>query len=237
MFLYPKMFIPMDYNIPPTLYSLMNSIVNYDREEDDKVKIKNLPTYARDVIFDFTYPLSSNINREDFEVMILKKFMMYRIGYETLNAFKIALDVKLNEIMPIYNKMFDMLEGWDLFSDGERETRNVTDSRTTNSTNTTSGTNTSSNTSDRRFSELPQNQLADLRNGTFVTDYNYDTTNGTDIVSSNGSNNILDNGTLSETITRSPADKIKIYKEFIENRNSIYTMIFKDLSVLFYGLA
>jgi hypothetical protein len=215
----------------------MNSIVNYNREENEKIKIKNLPLYAKDVIFDFTYPLSSNINRDEFEVMILKKFMMYRIGYDTLNAFKIALDVKLNEIMPIYNKMFDMLEGWDLFSDGERETRNVTDSRTTNSTNTTSGTNTSSNTSDRRFSQLPQNQLDDLRNGTFVTDYNYDTTNGTDTVSSSGSNNILDNGTLQETITRSPADKIKIYKEFIENRDSIYTMIFKDLSVLFYGLA
>ena len=230
-----RIYLPTDYDLPPTLYSVMNAIVNFDREE--KIKIKNLPSYARSEIFDFTYPLSNNVTKELFETMILKKFMMYRIGFETVTAFKIALDVKLNEIMPIYNKMFDMLEGWDLFTDGERETRTQTDSRITNSSNSTSGTTTTVNTSDRRFSELPQNEIQSIQNGNYVTDYNYDTTNNSDTVSSTGTNNILDSGNLSETITRSPADKIKIYKEFIENRNSIMTMIFKDLSVLFYGLA
>lgn len=235
MFPFERIYLPTDYDLPPTLYSIMNAIVNFDREE--KIKIKDLPSYARSEIFDFTYPLSVNVSKELFEEMILKKFMMYRIGFETVTAFKIALDVKLNEIMPIYNKMFDMLEGWDLFTDGERETRTQTDSRITNSTNSTSGTTTTVNTSDRRFSELPQNEIQDIQNGNYVTDYNYDTTNNSDTVSSTGTNNILDSGNLSETITRSPADKIKIYKEFIENRNSIMTMIFKDLSVLFYGLA
>ena len=235
MFSLFRIYLPTDYDLPPTLYSVMNAIVNFDREE--KIKIKNLPSYARSEIFDFTYPLSNNVTKELFETMILKKFMMYRIGFETVTAFKIALDVKLNEIMPIYNKMFDMLEGWDLFTDGERETRTQTDSRITNSSNSTSGTTTTVNTSDRRFSELPQNEIQSIQNGNYVTDYNYDTTNNSDTVSSTGTNNILDSGNLSETITRSPADKIKIYKEFIENRNSIMTMIFKDLSVLFYGLA
>lgn len=230
-----RMYLPTDYDLPPTLYRIMNSIVNFNREE--KIKIKDLPSYARSEIFDFTYPLSNNVSKELFEEMILKKFMMYRIGFETVTAFKIALDVKLNEIMPIYNKMFDMLEGWDLFTDGEREVRSQTDSRTTNSTNSTSGTTTTVNTSDRRFSELPQNEIEYIQNGNYVTDYNYDTTNNSDTVSSTGSNDIEEEGSLSETITRSPADKIKIYKEFIENRNSIMTMIFKDLSVLFYGLA
>ena len=31
-------------------------------------------------------------------------------------------------------------------------------------------------------------------------------------------------------------DKMKIYKEFIENRKSIYTLIFEELDSLFYGL-
>ncbi|MBO7695212.1 MAG: hypothetical protein J6T10_21530 [Methanobrevibacter sp.] len=225
-FLYPKMFIPTDYDIPPTLYDIMNAIVNFNREE--KVKIKDLPSYARSEIFDFDYPLTDNISKEEFETLILKKFMMRRIGYETVTAFKIALDTKLNEIMPMYNKMFDMLDGWDLFNNGENITRTVTDSRATNSNNSSSGT----STSDRRFSELPQNQLADVRNGTYVTDYNYDTS--TDNIM--GSNQVLDSGNLSETISRSPADKIRIYKEFIENKESIYSMIFKDLDKLFYGL-
>lgn len=223
--LFPMM-LPTNYDIPPTLYDIMNSIVNYDREE--KVKINELEKYAREKIFDFNYPLSDKVNKEDFEVLILKKFKMYRIGYQTMTAFKNALEVKLNEVMPKYNKMFNMLDGWDLFNDGERETRNVIDSRNTNSTSSSNGT----NISDRRYSELPQNRIQDVQDGKYITDYNYDT----DTNSMTGNNSINDNGTLNETINRSPSDKIKLYKEFQDDVNSIYTMIFNDLDDLFYGL-
>jgi hypothetical protein len=37
-------------------------------------------------------------------------------------------------------------------------------------------------------------------------------------------------------ILRSPADKIAIYKEMQDSIKSIYTMIFDDLDILFYGL-
>jgi len=220
------MMLPTNYDIPPTLYDIMNSIVNYDREE--KVKINELEKYAREKIFDFNYPLSDKVNKEDFEVLILKKFKMYRIGYQTMTAFKNALEVKLNEVMPKYNKMFNMLDGWDLFNDGEKETRNVIDSRNTNSISSSNGT----NISDRRYSELPQNRIQDVQDGKYITDYNYDT----DTNSMTGNNSINDNGTLNETINRSPSYKIKLYKEFQDDVNSIYTMIFNDLDDLFYGL-
>ena len=207
-----------DYNLPPTLYRLLNSIVNYDAEE--QTKIKNLAAAGREDIFDFDYPLSTHVDKEDFEVMILNHFLMRRIGYDTLNAFKIALDVKMNEIMPMYNKMFDMLDGWDIFNDGER----VVESGTNSLTNETS----SENISDRRYSDTPQNQLQNVRDGKYITDYNYDTDNGS--VTSESS------GTDSRTIIRTPSDKMKLYKEFIENKKSIMTMIFEDLDVLFYGL-
>ena len=223
--MFPLM-LPTDYNIPPTLYSIEEAIVNFNRE--DKVKIKDLEKYARGTIFDFEYPLTENIDKEKFEVLILKKFKMRRIGYQTMTAFKNALEVKLNEIMPLYNKMFDSLNGWNLFNDGEVETRNVVDSRNTNSTSSSTG----QNISDRRFSELPQNRLEDLRTGDYVTDYNYDTDNN----SMTGNNTINDNGTLTEVINRSPSDKIEIYKQLQQDIKSIYTMIFNDLDDLFYGL-
>ncbi len=234
MYLFPMMFLPTNYDIPPTLYSIMESIVNFDREE--KVKINELPLYARSEIFDFTYPLSTHINKEEFEVLILKHYIMRRIGYETMTAFKLALDSKLNEIMPMYNKLFDMLEGWDLLNSGESITRSVTDGRQTTNFNTVSGTNSNTSNSDRRFSELPQNRLNDVADGTYVTDYNLDHNTSVDNISSVTNGSVLDNGSLNETINRSPQDKIRIYKEFIENRESIYTMIFKDLDDLFYGL-
>lgn len=215
-----------DYNLPPTLYRLLNSIVNFDAEE--QTKIKNLAREGREDIFDFEYPLSTHVQRENFEVMILNHFLMRRIGYDTLNAFKIALNVKMNEIMPMYNKMFDMLDGWNIFNDGEITSRTVTDSGTNSLNNIT----TSQNTSDRRYSDTPQQQLQDVRDGKYITDYNYDTDNGSVSSSSAGT----DSRSTLESITRTPSDKMKLYKEFIENKKSIMTMIFEDLEPLFYGL-
>lgn len=215
-----------DYNLPPTLYRLLNSIVNFDEEQE--TKIKDLAAAGREEIFDFSYPLSENVTKEDFEVTILNHFLMRRIGYDTLNAFKIALNVKMNEIMPIYNKMFDMLEGWNIFSDGERVTRTVTDAGSNSLSNTT----TSQNTSDRRYSDTPQQQLTNVRDGKYITDYNYDTDNGSTSSTSSGT----DSRSTTETINRTPSDKMRLYKEFIENKKSIMTMIFEDLEPLFYGL-
>ena len=207
-----------DYNLPPTIYRLLNSIVNFDAEE--QTKIKDLAAAGREDIFDFEYPLSTHVDREEFEVMILNHFLMRRIGYDTLNAFQIALNVKMNEIMPMYNKMFDMLDGWDIFNDGET----VLESGTNSLNNITN----SSNTSDRRYSDTPQQQLQNVQDGKYITDYNYDQDSGN--VSSSTA------GTDSRTITRTPSDKMKLYKEFIENKKSIMTMIFEDLEPLFYGL-
>lgn len=223
-----------DYNLPPTLYRIMNSLANFDITEneevdiEDKVKIKNLATTTRSQIFDFDYPLTENMTKAEFEVLILNHFLMRRIGYDTVNAFKIALCVKLNEIMPIYNKLFDALDGWDIFNDGEITSRSVSDA----GTNSLNNISTTSSTSDRRYSDTPQNQLANIRDGKYITDYNYDQDSGNISSSTSGS----DSRNTIENITRSPSDKIKIYKEFIENRKSILTMIFDDLDCLFYGL-
>ncbi len=244
-------FLPPNCNKPPTIYTILESIVNPDvdlNEQAPEVKIKDLAKVGRSTIFNFDYPLTSYITKEKFETMILNHFLQRRIGFETVTAFRIQLDVKLNEIMPLYNKMFDALENWEIFNDGEVTTRIGTDNRTSQSTNNTSNeltnhsTTSTNDISDRRNSELPQNQLEDLRNGSYVTNYNYDTNtnNGEDNSTSQGTsqatNQGTDNNVYNETITRTPADKIAILKEMQENIKSIYTMIFKDLECLFYQL-
>ena len=244
-------FLPPNCNLPPTIYSILETIVNPDVDLNDpapEVKIKDLAKAGRETIFNFDYPLSSNITKEKFETMILNHFLQRRIGFETVTAFRIQLDVKLNEIMPLYNKMFDALENWEIFNDGEVTTRTGTDNRTSQSTNNTSNqltnhsTTSTNDISDRRNSELPQNQLEDLRNGSYVTNYNYDTNtnNGEDNSTSQGTsqatNQGTDNNVYNETITRTPSDKIAILKEMQENIKSIYTLIFKDLECLFYQL-
>lgn len=244
-------FLPPNCNLPPTIYTILESIVNPDvdlNEPAPGVKIKDLAKAGRQTIFNFDYPLTSNITKEKFETMILNHFLQRRIGFETVTAFRIQLDVKLNEIMPLYNKMFDALENWEIFNDGEVTTRTGTDNRTSQSTNNTSNNSTNhsttstNDTSDRRNSELPQNRLEDLRNGSYVTNYNYDTNtnngenNSTSQGTSQATNQGTDNNEYNETVTRTPADKITILKEMQENIKSIYTLIFKDLECLFYQL-
>ena len=222
MFMFPMIWLPNDYNIPPTLYSIMDAIVNYDAEE--QTKIRNLPLACHEKIFDFDYPLSEKVDRTDFECMILKHFMMRRIGYDTMTAFKIALDVKLNEIMPEFNIEFDALIGWDLFKDGE----NI--SRTTADNGTSTMSNISGSVNDNKFSDTPQNRISEVQSGEYVSEYNYATG------SANSNSNSSDSRTTNETISRSPAEKTKIYNEFIKERQHIYTRIFEKLDVLFYGL-
>lgn len=218
--------IPIIDDRPPKLYNLLESIVNYGKE--DKTKIKNLAQESRSFIFDFDYPLSEKVDKEKFETMILNHFLLRRIGFETFTSFQIQLNVKLNEIMPLYNKMFDSLNGWNIFEDGEKITRNVKSENELNNSSETTG----KNTEDLRYSDTPQSQIENLHNGSYVTDANYNqrTNENKDKSNSKG------NSKSDETITRSPADKIAIYKEFQNNLKSIYNMIFKDLDCLFYQL-
>ena len=244
--LYP--FLPNNCDLPPTIYSILDSVVNFGKPENEKIKVPQLSENGRSTIFNFDYPLSNNISKAKFETMILNHFLLRRIGFDTVTSFVVQLNVKLNEIMPMYNKMFDALENWDIFNDGEKTVRTGKDNRTSQSTNNTSNqmsnhsTTSTNDISDRRNSELPQNQLEDLRNGSYVTNYNYDTNtnNGEDNSTSQGTSQAQNNGTdineYNETIKRTPADKIAILKEMQENINSIYTMIFKDLECLFYQL-
>ena len=217
---------------PPTIYALLNSIVNFGKPDAEKVKIKDLAKAGHAKIFDFDYPLTTKIKKEDFEVMILNKFLMRRIGFQTLTPFQIQLNVKLNEIMPLYNKMFDALENWDIFNDGETVTRTQDETRKSKLNNTSN--NNIEDISDRRYSDTPQSHLENIRDASYVTDYNYDTntTRSNNTTNSNGE----DNNKIQEKIERTPADKITILKEMQENIKSIYSMIFKDLEELFYQI-
>ena len=227
-----------DYPEPPTVYSILNSYVNYAKDEPEK--IKDLAKTGRAVFFDFDYPLTDKIKKEDFEVMILNRFMMRRIGYETVTAFKLQLNVKLNSIMPIYNKLFDALDGWEIFNDGEKVTRTNTVNRSGTDVNNTTGsvTSTDSSTSDQRYSDTPQNHLSDVANGEYVTDYRKNSDSGSSQSNTTGSSTTNSNGTenVSETMIRTPADKMSLYRSFIESRKSIYDMIFNDLEDLFYKI-
>lgn len=205
--------------IPPTLYSILNSIANYDNPT--QTKIRDLARVTHDKVFDFDYELSDALNKDEFEIEILNHYMMRRIGFETFTAFQLYLENKLKEILPYYNLMLDAFKDYNLFNNGEVINRVKSDTRNT--------TGTSGNTGENRLSEYPLNELDDLTDGKYVS-----TQNTSEINSNNTTNDV---GSENERIERSPVDKMSIYKAYLETRESVMAMIYKKLDILFYGLA
>ena len=205
--------------IPPTLYSILNSIANYNNST--QTKIRDLARVTHDKVFDFDYTLSEAINKDEFEIEILNHYMMRRIGFETFTAFQLYLENKLKEILPYYNLMLDAFKDYNLFNNGEVISRVKSDTRNTTGTSGSNGEN--------RLSEYPLDELDDLTDGKYVSTQNTSTLN-----SNNTTNDV---GSENERIERSPVDKMSIYKAYLETRESVMSMIYKKLDILFYGLA
>lgn len=198
---------------PPKLVDLMESKINYNNP--NPVDVDKLPQAFRSYMFDFDYPLDDKF-KEDFETTFLEHYMFRRIGYETYTAFKINLKVKLKSIMPKYNKMLEEYDKLDFI--GEKETHIRSENE--------NGSSTGGTTNDNRYSQLPQNEIEDVRDGTYLTDYTYNTGTSTGTANRNTTENIV--------ITR--ADDLDEYKKFLDYANNVYEDIFKECDSLFFSI-
>ena len=221
-------FIPPTCDKPPTVYSVLNAIVNGDKDdEDDYTKIKDLAKYGRNKIFDFDYPLANSMDKEYFECMILNHYMTRRIGFDTVTNFKLHLNVKLNAIMPKYNVLFEnyanIMNGSTITKQGQENAN--TNQESSNENNTT-------NTTDNRYSNTPQGRISDVQNSSYLTDYTLTESN----VDSNGSS--TSSGTnereYNETIIEKNINEN--YLKIQERMLSVFDMIFKELDSLFFSI-
>lgn len=225
-------FMPPNCDKPPTVYSVLNAIVNGDKEDDeDYTKIKNLAKEGRYKIFDFDYPLSENVDKEYFETMILNHYMTRRIGFETVTNFKLHLQVKINAIMPKYNLLFDNIA--DVFK-SRVITKEGTDNSNTTTQNTSSNSNTSNSTTDNRFSDEPQSQIQDVKDGSYVSNYSYIQADATSFGNATNQGNGSNARNYNEIITEEDKDDnyFKVQNEMI----NVFEMIFKDLDSLFFSI-
>lgn len=70
------------------------------------VNVEEIISKAREKIFNFSYPIFDENYRPVLETKILKHYYTQEIGYETYGRWKLALNARLNEIMPYYNKLY-----------------------------------------------------------------------------------------------------------------------------------
>lgn len=75
-------------------------------ESKGYAKVNEIISGARSKIFDFDYPIFDESYRSVIETKILKHYYTREIGFESVGLWKLKLDTKLNEIMPLYNQLY-----------------------------------------------------------------------------------------------------------------------------------
>lgn len=215
-------------------------------------------------VFNFDFPIFDENYRQVLCRKILKHYYTREIAHETVGRWKLALNAKLNEIMPYYNQLYksELLEFnpfYDVDLTRSRE-GSGTSNRTSNNTETNSGTskNVSSDSSTsntdtlNRFSDTPQNSMdtqgiADSVPLTTVTKVNEDntTTNkSTDTLTrnntktGNGTENINNTDKYIETVKgkQGTENYSSLLKKFRETFLNIDMMIIDDCSDCFFTL-
>ena len=76
-------------------------------ESQDNDKVDEVISLALPKIFDFDFPIFDENYRSTLETKIVRHYYTREIGYETVGRWKMALQTKLNEIMPYYNKLYN----------------------------------------------------------------------------------------------------------------------------------
>ena len=217
-----------------------------------------------DKVFNFDFPIFDENYRQVLCRKILKHYYTREIAHETVGRWKLALNAKLNEIMPYYNQLYksELLEFnpfYDVDLTRSREgsgtsnkTSNNTETNSGTSKNVSSGSGTSNTDTLNRFSDTPQNSMdtqgiADSVPLTTVTKVNEDntTTNeSTDTLTRNdnktgsGTENINNTDKYIETVKgkQGTENYSSLLKKFRETFLNIDMMIIEDCSDCFFTL-
>lgn len=189
-------------------------------------------------IFDFDYPFYNEERRKQFEQHFIEHFYFDEIGQETVARFKHRLKIKLNLIMPYWNKIFladeleqRILDNYDVTETYEKE---VIDNTTQTSNGTVSSTN--ENTSKNLESDTPVTKT-DLDNIDYFSNITKDIGSSTNDTTSNNTNNVQN--TNKENWTRKIQGNYGVQTDanaivqYWESLRMIEQEIFNQLNVLF----
>jgi hypothetical protein len=198
--------------------------------------------------FDFQldkYPIFDENYRETLNNKILNHYFDAEIGFETAPLFRHYLLAKLNEIMPLYNIMYekqkDLLEN--IFGNVNlTETFQGENSNNSNVENNSQSNSTGNSNMKNLFQDTPQGELdtTSINNQKWATNLslNENSTNGnitdnsTSVGNSNGTNNYI------KKIVGNNGGKynIELLKEIQNSIINIDIMIINELQDLFMGI-
>lgn len=198
--------------------------------------------------FDFQldkYPIFDENYRETLNNKILNHYFDAEIGFETAPLFRHYLLAKLNEIMPLYNIMYekqkDILEN--IFGNVNlTETFEGENSNNSNVSNNSQSNSTGDSNMKNLFQDTPQGELdtTSINNQKWATNLTLNenhtsgniTDNSTSVGNSNGTNNYI------KKIIGNNGGKynIELLKEIQNSIINIDIMVINELQDLFMGI-
>lgn len=234
------------------------------RESEGADNIDSILDKCWNKVFNFDFPIFDENYRQVLCRKILKHYYTREIAHETVGRWKLALNAKLNEIMPYYNQLYksELLEFnpfYDVDLTRSREgsgtsnrTSNNTETNSGTSKNVSSGSGTSNTDTLNRFSDTPQNSMdtqgindsVPLTTVTKVNEDNTTTNESTDTLTrndsktGNGTENINNTDKYIETVKgkQGTENYSSLLKKFRETFLNIDMMIIEDCSDCFFTL-
>lgn len=172
-------------NYTTELRYICEYLAGYDQSQDYS-KTAEIIEIARPKIFDFDFPIYDESYRNILETKILRNYYFDEIGFETYGRFKMALENKLNLIMPYYNDLYksaafeyDPLRTVDYTEDHKGKSNGTgNDNRTVDLTDANTGTQTNKDVGNNwtKFSDTPQGGTSqiDLASDAYLTNATLD---------------------------------------------------------------
>lgn len=192
--------------------------------------VEEIISSARTHVFDFDYPIFDATYKPILERKILKRYYTREIGEETVGLWKLRLNMRLNEIMPYYNKLyeselleFNPLYDVDLTTTHEKtgegteegttsntkvgtgtDARQGTEATTRNETNNGTLGRTTSDTKWDYYNDTPQGGINGIEPEINQLNYLTNVTKDTDAFSQNDTTS----NTIAETINKNYTDNL-----------------------------
>lgn len=232
------------------LYNLQNSSELY-LETCDPVKIIRS---VRSKFFNFHYDLYDAEHKKELETKILFYFFDYEIGEETYGKFRINFIRTFQELLPYYNKLYKAHSkefDFDVNVNMKEELQGTgSNTAQNNTTNTLHSTDTDTQNIDYeerlRKSDTPQNQLENVEDGKYISEYNYNnnetaTTKENELDSENNANSTSSGTTNTQSTrkmkgTNTKGSVSKMLKEYIEVIQNVDMLFIEQLKSCFFIL-
>lgn len=196
--------------------------------------INEIIEQSRSKIFSFDYPIFDEKYRGVLETKILKHYYTREIGLETVGLWLHKLDVKMNEIMPYYNQLYNscLLEFNPFYNTDFTTKRDIKTNEKGNSKDETNSTTKEW----ELYSDTPQGSVKNLENETYLTNATKNTGNGNTL--NKGETNVDNVQDYLETVKGKVGGEnySSLLEQYRKTFLNIDMMIIDDLSDLFMNI-